>query len=670
MPNKATRIWEQRRLGVDSMQRAIAANMAALPVNAALLGADPSRSAEDNRVALQSAIAIAQIGKRPIQLKASETSATYRISSTLFIGVEGQRYACDVIGESWNGDIAQTNQGGVTLTLADGANCDLFRVASTAAPCRFENLNLQGNKANQTGIVQGGEDRSYGVYFVDYTTNANKQRSGHFYNCRIESFASGGVRVGLLRNAGSLNHCTILNCGRTFTGTAQGGGASTITLSSSASASDDAYNGMGLVIASGTGKGQKRTISDYVGSTKVATTSVAWEVQPDNTSVFIVDLTLADGLLFGSCNDWRVTDCDIGTNTRNGIYSTGAGSITFKNTATFTNHQNGIQCDSTGMDLTYLGGSIDTNYECGAWLRGSSANPDQNFAKNFVGVRFNQNGLGAHNTYADVRLTNEHGASIVGCYFIRGSAAATNGRFVKHLVEFLGTSEKCVWSGNIYVVPGSDAFETGTAQAGAAGTITLATGASATTDFYKDTLVTITGGTGSGQQRVISAYNGSAKVATVSVNFSPAPDATSTYKISPQPCWATSKASDPFKLISDGSQRQGEYTPASAGMAVTNVQGVTFGLSMYFMVGEFCYVAGTATLDPTADAAQTVFGIPLPIPSDFTLTSDCRGTINSGAVVSQGVVNADTATNRANVTLISSGTAAQPYTFQFMYRVR
>lgn len=70
--------------------------------------------------------------------------------------------------------------------------------------------------------------------------------------------------------------------------TAQAGGASAITLDTGASAVDDFYNNMYVTIVSGTGAGQSRKISDYVGSTKVATVSSAWTTQPDSTSVFRV----------------------------------------------------------------------------------------------------------------------------------------------------------------------------------------------------------------------------------------------------------------------------------------------------------------------------------------------------------------------------------------------
>ena len=74
----------------------------------------------------------------------------------------------------------------------------------------------------------------------------------------------------------------------TNSGTAQAGAASTITLATAASAVDGAYNTQGVYIASGTGAGQRRVISGYVGATRVATVSVAWSAQPDSTSVYQV----------------------------------------------------------------------------------------------------------------------------------------------------------------------------------------------------------------------------------------------------------------------------------------------------------------------------------------------------------------------------------------------
>lgn len=57
--------------------------------------------------------------------------------------------------------------------------------------------------------------------------------------------------------------------------------------------------------------------------------------------------------------------------------------------------------------------------------------------------------------------------------------------------------------------------DTGSATAGAASTITLRAGASAINDFYKNGLISLTSGTGVGQSRSITAYDGATKVATV-----------------------------------------------------------------------------------------------------------------------------------------------------------
>lgn len=76
-------------------------------------------------------------------------------------------------------------------------------------------------------------------------------------------------------------------------------------------------------------------------------------------------------------------------------------------------------------------------------------------------------------------------------------------------------------------------IRSGTAQAGAAGSITLDAGASATDNFYKDCWVEILSGTGAGQVRYISGYTGATKVATVAPNWLTAPDNTSGFVVLP-----------------------------------------------------------------------------------------------------------------------------------------
>src|SRR5262249_40492872 len=74
----------------------------------------------------------------------------------------------------------------------------------------------------------------------------------------------------------------------------------------------------------------------------------------------------------------------------------------------------------------------------------------------------------------------------------------------------------------------------GTAR-GAAGFngIVLDTGASPTDGAYIGQLITIVSGRGAGQTRIISAYNGTSKNATVSSSWLTTPDTTSVFVIAP-----------------------------------------------------------------------------------------------------------------------------------------
>lgn len=81
---------------------------------------------------------------------------------------------------------------------------------------------------------------------------------------------------------------------------------------------------------------------------------------------------------------------------------------------------------------------------------------------------------------------------------------------------------------------------TGTAQAGAAGSITLAVGA---TGVLVGELVATTGGTGSGQTRVITAWDNGTKVASVYPNWTVTPDATTTYAVKANALYVPASAS-------------------------------------------------------------------------------------------------------------------------------
>lgn len=66
-----------------------------------------------------------------------------------------------------------------------------------------------------------------------------------------------------------------------------GSAATTAVLDAGSSAVNDFYNGWLFTITAGTGIGQTRRVTDYVGATKTATVAT-WDVVPDNTSIFRV----------------------------------------------------------------------------------------------------------------------------------------------------------------------------------------------------------------------------------------------------------------------------------------------------------------------------------------------------------------------------------------------
>lgn len=95
-----------------------------------------------------------------------------------------------------------------------------------------------------------------------------------------------------------VDECTV---GREATGTAQAGGANTITLAAGDSFGDDALIGYAVYITAGTGAGQEGVITTNDNGTKVATISSNWVIQPDSTSEYtLINRTAA-------CHNTRTT---------------------------------------------------------------------------------------------------------------------------------------------------------------------------------------------------------------------------------------------------------------------------------------------------------------------------------------------------------------------------
>ncbi len=140
--------------------------------------------------------------------------------------------------------------------------------------------------------------------------------------------------------------------------TAQAGSASTITLDAGASGTDDTYNGEDIFLWDGTGQFQRRTISDYVGSTKVATVSVAWDTQPDSTTKFAI----GTGVM-GLSRRNTLINCKCNNNYRNGLSIVGVNGFQIIggqfNNNSGTNPQTGIDIEPNNAGTINANGLIE-----------------------------------------------------------------------------------------------------------------------------------------------------------------------------------------------------------------------------------------------------------------------------------------------------------------------
>ncbi len=168
-----------------------------------------------------------------------------------------------------------TAGGGSTITL-DGS--------ASAVDSFYKNTRIL--IVSGTGVGQSRGYSSYvgstKVYTVDSAWSTNPDNTSVFV-------LVGNVGGDTSALATLTNQTTLIEAaGIIRRNTATAGAASTITLDAAASATDDFYNNATIIILSGTGLLQFRNITDYVGSTKVATVDRAWTTTPGATSVFLI----------------------------------------------------------------------------------------------------------------------------------------------------------------------------------------------------------------------------------------------------------------------------------------------------------------------------------------------------------------------------------------------
>jgi hypothetical protein len=310
-------------------------------------------------------------------------------------------------------------------------------------------------------------------------------------------------------------------------GTSQGGAAGYITLDASAGGLDDMWNGC-LCVATIDSNVEARIIDDYNGSNQQASVTPDWNVAPDADDTFVLYLPEGKQMPINSGGYMQSDAKQFGGS--NGTFSGGRPEVN-------TTHVG-------GSTIQQMGGRVDAN----AYTVAPGAITSSSFAASAIdssslagsAISAIQSGLA---TASDLSTLYGYVTTTLGSPSDLGSGAsiAANLVDIESQTDDIGVAGAGLTATGLATatidtirdsVVAIFTDDVGTAQAGGASTITLRTGAVATDDYYNGAYVTITGGTGVGQTRKITAYAGSTtKVATVDSNWVTNPDNTSTYII-------------------------------------------------------------------------------------------------------------------------------------------
>jgi len=168
---------------------------------------------------------------------------------------------------------------------------------------------ISGDKSNPTSVKRIGLSTSTDdLTLINQLTGVSNEGTLNFYGdgAQFEEFKSISSIIshtsyapfGLAVTEGSRVHGWSFwqnsdrgLAGDIHNGTAQAGSTTTITLASGAHASNDHYNGKFLFVKAGTGAGSELKITDYNGTTKVATFTANGETY-DNTSQYYITAKL------------------------------------------------------------------------------------------------------------------------------------------------------------------------------------------------------------------------------------------------------------------------------------------------------------------------------------------------------------------------------------------
>lgn len=268
------------------------------------------------------------------------------------------------------------------------------------------------------------------------------------------------------------------------------------------------------------------------------------------------DITAADNLELQYDGTGLTGDNFPATQAQVGSIATGAGGIstvagsaviaTGTETGDYTDTQ---QLDGTTHDVQDDGGTTDFYYEFDVGTAGratevlwdgyvqSNGDSCDIYGWDWVSLSWKQVGS----------ISGANGTTIVEQVFIFTSAMTGTGadvgtvRFRPQSTTITQFSTDRILCEYTSVAREATVFDSGVLQAAAANTATLATTASAVDDFYTRSKIVIAQGTGAGQERVLSDYDGTTKVATITPTWTTTPNTTSVYEIIPAQAHTTTR---------------------------------------------------------------------------------------------------------------------------------
>lgn len=343
-------------------------------------------------------------------------------------------------------------------------------------------------------------------------------------------------------------------------GTAQSATGTTLVLRSAAAFADSELVGATLVIRSATtGAGQRRLITANVGSSDTVTVDT-WNTTPTGTIVY-------------------------------DIYGTAPGSTTSPAPADLRTIL------GTAVSTPATAGILDVNVKnmnnvAGTSITTVNANQGTTQPLNFTGT--------AGSALVKSDIVDIAGAAVststaqLGVNAVQAGGTAWGSGAITAASIAAAALTAAKFAADTGMVP----LRSGTAQAGAATTITLDASASATNSFYNNDLIVITGGTGANQARFISAYVGATKVATVAT-WATNPDNTSTFAILPFDAVAGATAPTVAQIATGVWQdtTAGDFTVASS-----------IGKSLYTTGNAPGAASGLALVGSNVGAATSVTG--------------------------------------------------------------